>query len=96
MLRLAHPRGGAARLSTMVKSQSAETASEYATISREEIVARAGDRSLVLVDVMPANSFKAGHIPGAINLPLDEIAAHAGRVLPTLSLEIVIYCAGPT
>ena len=80
----------------MVKPESAETANDYGTISRQEIVARADDRSWVLVDVMPASSFKAGHIPGAINLPLDEIEANARRVLSKLSVEIVIYCAGPT
>jgi len=80
----------------MVKPQSMELAGEYATISRQEIAARAQDRAWVLVDVMPRESFQAAHIAGAINLPLADIDTDAGRILPNRSLEIAVYCAGPT
>lgn len=80
----------------MVKAELKATAQEYSTISREEILARLRDRALALVNVMPADSFKAGHIPGSINLPIADIEIKAPRQLSNLAQEIAIYCAGPT
>jgi rhodanese-related sulfurtransferase len=80
----------------LVKTELKETAHEYVTISREEILARLQDRALVLVNVTPADSFKAGHIPGSINLPIADIELKAPRLLSNMAQEIAIYCAGPT
>jgi len=54
------------------------------------------DRALAIVNVMPPDSFKAGHIPGSINLPVAVIESRARQVLSNLEQEIAIYCAGPT
>jgi rhodanese-related sulfurtransferase len=80
----------------MSKPQTAERAHEYSTISREEILARLQDRALALVNVMPRETFNAGHIPGSINLPVADIETQAPRLLSNLGQEIAIYCAGPT
>ena len=80
----------------MAKQQTVTPAHEYATIAREEIVARLQDRALAIVNVMPPDSFKAGHIPGSINLPVVDIETRARRLLSNLEQEIAIYCAGPT
>jgi rhodanese-related sulfurtransferase len=65
-------------------------------ISREEIAGRIGDRRLVIVDVLPAESFAGGHLPGAISLPLAEVTGRAREVLPDLDREIAVYCGGFT
>jgi rhodanese-related sulfurtransferase len=62
-------------------------------ITREEIRQRLRDSSLVLVDVLPHDTYAAGHIPGALSLPLDEIPARAREVLPNSTAEITVYCA---
>lgn len=80
----------------MAKPQTQEPTREYSTISREEILARLQDRALEIVNVMPPDSFKAGHIPGSINLPLAHIETRARQLLSNLEQEIAIYCAGPT
>ncbi len=80
----------------MAKPQTVAPAHEYATISREEISARLQDRALALVNVLPADTFKTGHIPGSINLPIADIEHKAPRLLSNLAQEIAIYCAGPT
>jgi rhodanese-related sulfurtransferase len=80
----------------MAIPQTVARSHEYATISREEILARLQDRALALVNVMPADSFKAGHIPGSINLAIADIELKAPRLLSNLAQEIAIYCAGPT
>ncbi len=63
-------------------------------MSREELLARlrAGE-PLVIVDVRPADEYRAAHLPGAISIPLDELE-HRLRELPRDS-RIVAYCRGP-
>lgn len=80
----------------MAKPQIQEPTHEYSTISREEILARLQDRALAIVNVMPPDSFKAGHIPGSINLPVADVETRARHLLSNLEQEIAIYCAGPT
>ena len=80
----------------MAKPETKIPSDEYLTITRLEILARLKDRALVLVNVMPAESFKAGHIPGSINLPVTDIEARAQLRISNLDQEIAIYCAGPT
>ncbi len=65
-------------------------------ISREEIQARLGEPSFVLVNVLPHEAFAAGHIPGSINLSVAEIPWQARDVLPDPSRDIAVYCASPT
>ena len=68
----------------------------YRVIAREEILARLQDPALLLVNVMPKETFEAGHIPRSINLPVAEIEKCAHEVLPDMTREIAVYCAGPT
>jgi rhodanese-related sulfurtransferase len=51
---------------------------------------------LVLVEALPPQYYDAGHLPGAINLPLDAIEPKAAEMLPEKDTEIVVYCSGPT
>lgn len=44
----------------------------------------------VLVDVREESEYKAGHIPGAINIPVDVFASHS-YVLP-IEKKIIVYC----
>lgn len=65
-------------------------------ISRDEILARLGDSSLALVNVLPADAFARGHIPGSIHLPLSDLRERAPLLLTDRSQEIAVYCAAPT
>jgi predicted sulfurtransferase len=47
---------------------------------------------VVVVDVRDAASFKAGHIPGALSIPLEQVAARAEQ-LKAENKPIVTYCA---
>jgi len=51
---------------------------------------------IVLVDVLSPESFVAFHIPGAINLPVADIAPRAAELLPDRHADIVAYCGSPT
>ncbi|MBS2028134.1 MAG: rhodanese-like domain-containing protein [Deltaproteobacteria bacterium] len=45
-----------------------------------------------LVDVRTPSEFQAGHIPGAVNVPLQELGSRAGS-LGEKTRPVVLYCA---
>ena len=63
-------------------------------VSRKELYRRlrSGDR-LVVLDVRPKDEFDAGHLPGAVSVPLAELERRL-KQLPK-SRDIVAYCRGP-
>jgi len=65
---------------------------EVEAVGREELLDRVRSGSVVLIDVRPAEEFAAGHINGAVSLPLDEVCDWV-KDLP-LGTEIVAYCRG--
>jgi rhodanese-related sulfurtransferase len=62
-------------------------------VSMEELAARLADGRVVLLDVRPEAEYRAGHLPGALSAPIDELSGLACE-LPE-SGEIVAYCRGP-
>jgi rhodanese-related sulfurtransferase/DNA-binding transcriptional ArsR family regulator len=62
-------------------------------VSRKELFRRMRDGLVTLIDTRPEEEFSAGHLPGAINLPLSELKRRL-RELPR-DQEIVAYCRGP-
>jgi rhodanese-related sulfurtransferase len=65
-------------------------------ISRDELLRSLRENSITLVDVLSPESFAATHIPGAISLPVLDIARRASTMLPDRRARIVVYCGGPT
>jgi rhodanese-related sulfurtransferase len=63
------------------------------TISRQELVERLGRGDVVLVDVRPHEEYEAGHIEGALSIPIDEFAKRLAE-LPA-EHQVVAYCRGP-
>lgn len=61
-------------------------------VSTAELLDRLGDGHTVILDVRPGTEFDAGHLPGAVNIPLDELADRLAE-LPT-GADIVAYCRG--
>ena len=48
--------------------------------------------AVTLLDVRTEDEFTAGHIPGAVCLPLQALSARAAAVLPDKEAEIFVYC----
>jgi rhodanese-related sulfurtransferase len=48
------------------------------------------DASLFLLDVRTPDEYSAGHIPGAVNIPYDQVAARLGEI--PKGDEVVLYC----
>lgn len=53
------------------------------------------NESFKLVEVLAKEEYGKGHIPGAINIPLDELETLAKKKLKKTDV-IVVYCAGYT
>jgi rhodanese-related sulfurtransferase/DNA-binding transcriptional ArsR family regulator len=62
-------------------------------VGREELLQRAGTGKVVILDVRPVQEYLAGHIPGALSVPLDQLDATLARL--SKRREIVAYCRGP-
>jgi rhodanese-related sulfurtransferase len=62
-------------------------------VDARELMERLNDGSVVILDVRPKAEYRAGHIPGALSVPVDTLEA-ALQTLPR-DREIVAYCRGP-
>jgi rhodanese-related sulfurtransferase len=76
----------------MASEVNAANSSDASEISREELQRRLHDSSLTIVDVLPRASYVDAHIPGALNLPLEQLADHARELLPDHAAEVAVYC----
>lgn len=65
----------------------------YESISMSEGIERMeNEEGYIILDVRRADEFEAGHIPGAVNLPNEEIANDEIAILPDKEQTIYIYC----
>ncbi|MDQ0674600.1 rhodanese-related sulfurtransferase/predicted transcriptional regulator [Pseudarthrobacter siccitolerans] len=62
-------------------------------IRRDELLVRLRQGDVVVLDVRPQPEYDAGHIPGALSLPVSDLKSRLHDV-PSGS-EIVAYCRGP-
>ncbi|MEV6205189.1 metalloregulator ArsR/SmtB family transcription factor [Streptomyces sp. NPDC051771] len=65
---------------------------DTAELDREELRARIATGDVVVLDVRPVEEYRAGHIPGALSIPVDELDERIGEL--SEDLEIVVYCRG--
>jgi len=62
-------------------------------IPRNELIKRLEQGSVTVIDVRPAEEYNAGHVSGAINVPVDELDNRLNK-LPR-DKEVIAYCRGP-
>jgi rhodanese-related sulfurtransferase len=66
---------------------------ELSAVDREALIERVKAREVVVIDVRPLEEYRAGHIPGALGIPLEHLRRRLAE-LPR-SKDIVAYCRGP-
>jgi len=66
---------------------------ELEPVPAHELLQRSREGLVTVLDVRPAEEYLAGHLPGAINVPLEELERHLND-LPS-DKEVVAYCRGP-
>lgn len=62
-------------------------------ISRDELLKRAREGAVTVIDVRPEREYELGHLPYAINIPLSELKKELKQL--SRKKEIVAYCRGP-
>jgi DNA-binding transcriptional ArsR family regulator len=63
------------------------------TLKLDELLTRMNSRTVVLMDVRPASEFNQGHIPGAINIPVEQLSKNLRKL--SRRKEYIVYCRGP-
>jgi len=63
------------------------------SITREKLQAKLAGGPVVLVEALGPVYYEDAHLPGALNIPHDQVDELAPRLLPDLDAEIVVYCA---
>ena len=66
---------------------------ELEPVPAAELLERAKKGLVTVLDVRPAEEYAAGHLPGAINIPVERLESRLAK-LPKRR-EIVAYCRGP-
>jgi DNA-binding transcriptional ArsR family regulator/rhodanese-related sulfurtransferase len=61
-------------------------------MSRSELLAASRNGSIVVLDVRPGDEYEAGHLMGAVSIPLAELGERLGEIPP--DAEVVAYCRG--
>jgi rhodanese-related sulfurtransferase/DNA-binding transcriptional ArsR family regulator len=90
---LASLRTVASRLGEAERAATRFLGAPQEAVSRTELVSRVRAGEAVVVDLRPADEFEAGHIAGALSIPLPELEARLAE-LPD-DVEVVAYCRGP-
>jgi rhodanese-related sulfurtransferase/DNA-binding transcriptional ArsR family regulator len=62
-------------------------------VTGEELLQRAQEGSVLVLDVRPSAEYRAGHLPGAVNIALADLKKRLSDF--DQALEIVAYCRGP-
>ncbi len=76
-----------------IKRQFLEGREGMEPVDRDALLNRVRDGAVTVLDVRPSEEYKAGHIPGAISIPLKELELRLSK-LPR-DHEVVAYCRGP-
>ncbi|MHB8619356.1 MAG: ArsR/SmtB family transcription factor [Chloroflexota bacterium] len=62
-------------------------------MTRPMLLEKARRGEVMVLDMRPEEEYRAGHIPGALSIPLDRLADRLGELSATS--EVVAYCRGP-
>lgn len=64
-----------------------------ATISTKDLKNKLDRREVTVVETLAPDRFREVHIPGAVNIPPEQIRELAPQLLPNKNADIVTYCA---
>jgi rhodanese-related sulfurtransferase len=70
-----------------------ETRGAMEAVGGDELLRRVRNGEVTVLDVRPGEEYRAGHIPGAISMPVEQIRARIKEI--PKDREVVAYCRGP-
>ena len=77
----------------MIKRRFLAGKDDMEPVNRDDLLKRVIESDVTVLDVRPVEEYRAGHIPGALSVPLDHLQVILAE-LPA-DQEIVAYCRGP-
>jgi rhodanese-related sulfurtransferase len=63
------------------------------TISTKDLKSKLDQKRVTVVEPLAPERYREAHIPGALNIPPEQIRELAPQLLPNKNGEIVTYCA---
>jgi rhodanese-related sulfurtransferase/predicted transcriptional regulator len=70
-----------------------EQKNSFQSLSIDQLLQKVSEDQVIILDVRPEKEFKAGHIPHALSVPIENLAGKIAD-LPE-GKEVVVYCRGP-
>lgn len=70
-----------------------EERDSFRSVSIDELLQKIDQGNVLILDVRPEKEYKAGHIPQAVSVPIDQLAQRLVECKP--GQEVVVYCRGP-
>ena len=67
--------------------------SQVEHVGLDELTARLAEGSVVVLDVRPREEYRAGHVPDAVSIPIDDLPGALDGIVD--GVEVVAYCRGP-
>ena len=64
-------------------------------VTREELLRKMRrEDPIALVEALGSDYFADAHLPGAMNIPPDQVDRLAPHLLPDTAAEVIVYCSG--
>jgi rhodanese-related sulfurtransferase len=64
-------------------------------VTREELLGKLRrEDAIALVEALGSGYFADAHLPGAMNIPPDQVDRLAPHLLPDTNVEVIVYCSG--
>jgi rhodanese-related sulfurtransferase len=64
------------------------------TVSTKDLKTKLDEKQkIILVESLARERYREAHIPGALNIPPEQIKELAPQLLPNKNAEIITYCA---
>ena len=64
-----------------------------ATISRDELKKKLDRKEkVVLLEILPEETYRRSHLPGAKMMPMDRVRELAPQMVPDKNAEVITYC----
>ncbi|WP_109505429.1 rhodanese-like domain-containing protein [Nocardioides speluncae] len=63
------------------------------TIGRDDVKAMIDAGEAIVIEALPASYYEDAHLPGAINIPHDEVEELAPQLLTDKQATLIVYCA---
>ena len=67
---------------------------QFPIIGADDVKSHLKGKRAVLIDTRNSEEYRSGHIPGAVNIPAEQIKPEAGRLPKNKSVPIIFYCRG--